>query len=100
MRAIDKRVGHFRHFEGSELIEALQEQGFHCLRFIRHGFPMHSLYKRLINNIAPEKVYESFQGGKDYSFLQKLLSQILYVSFYINYLFSKGDQVIILAERK
>lgn len=100
VRTIDKKVGHFRHFEGNELIATLNTQGFRCLRFLRHGFPMHSLYKRLINCIAPNHVYESFQGGKEYSFLQKLFSQFIYILFYVNYLFSDGDQVIVLAERR
>lgn len=100
VRKIDKIVGHHRHFEGEELRLHLKQHGFECLRIIRHGFPVHSFYKRAINFLAPEKIYDLFQGKKDYSFFQKCLSHVIYVAFYLNYLFSSGGQLFILAERQ
>jgi len=100
IRKIDRTVGHYRHYLGNELISHIENQGFRCLRSFHHGFPMHSLYKRLINNFAPDKIYASFQGGGEYTFLQKMFSQIIYITFYLNYLFSKGTQLFVLAERQ
>lgn len=99
-RRVDEIVGHYRHFKGAELKNAIEKQGFTCLRLVRHGFPMHSLYKRMINRMAPEKLYLSFHSGKKYSFTKKLLAHGLYFAFYLNWLFPMGDQLYILAERK
>ena len=100
VRPIDKMLGHYRHFQGDEIVAEIGKHGFKCLNVKKHGFPIHSLYKRLINAITPEKIYESFSGGKEYSFMQKIFSQILYLAFYIDYFFSTGNQLFILAERQ
>ena len=100
IRKIDKMVGHYRHFEGGELVSQLASQGFKCKRIIRHGFPVHSLYKRMINGVAPDQIYRLFDNGKKYSFAKKMVSHLLYAAFYLNYLFSRGDQLFILAERQ
>lgn len=99
-RRVDEIVGHYRHFQGKELIAAIEAQGFTCERMIRHGFPMHSLYKRIINLIGPDDLYLSFHSGKQYSFFKKLLAHLLYFAFYVNHLFPIGDQLYILAKRK
>lgn len=99
VRHIDEKVGHYRHFEGPELVAELEKNGFTCQRVMKHGFPFHSIYKRLINWISPESIYAAYSGEKKYSFWQKFISNFLYTLFYINYLFKSGDQLIILAER-
>lgn len=99
IRKIDRMVGHFCHFNGDELISQIESEGFTCVRFIRHGFPMHSIYKRLINFVAPEKMYGIFQGNK-YSSFQIIISNIIYYIFYLNYVFFTGSQLFVLAERK
>ena len=99
-RRVDEIVGHYRHFQGDELTTVIEKQGFTCLKIVRHGFPMHSLYKRIINRMAPEQLYMSFHSGKEYSFAKKILAHGLYFAFYLNWLFPLGDQLYILAERK
>lgn len=99
-RIIDKKLGHFRHYEGKELQAEIEKNGFECINIIKHGFPLHSLYKHLINFIAPDKIYDSFSGGKEYSFFQKIFCHGLYYLFYVNYLFRGGEQIIILAKRR
>lgn len=99
IRPIDKKVGHYQHFAGEELVKEIEKHGLSCRRIVRHGFPIHSLYKRLINNIAPDKIYNSFHNGEKYSFSQKIISQIIYKLFFLNYLFFSGSQLFILAER-
>ncbi|MEW6517397.1 MAG: methyltransferase domain-containing protein [candidate division FCPU426 bacterium] len=97
--AIDKMVGHRRHFAGPELAEALGRLGFRIVRMRRWGFPLHTLYKWLINSIAPERMYRSF-GASRYGWGQKAASQLLYGLFFINDWFPWGQQLLLLAERK
>jgi SAM-dependent methyltransferase len=95
---IDQIIGHRRHFSGPELAAAIEQQGFSVLTCRFWGFPLHSLYKILINGIAPEQIYASYGAGK-YGFFQKLVSQILYGLFFFNDFFHSGQQLIILARR-
>jgi len=95
---IDEMVGHFRHFQGTELIEACRANGFHPVRAFRWGFPFHSLYKRLINAVSPKKMYASFTRqrcgpGK------RILSSMLYGLFFLNDAFRGGQQFVALLER-
>jgi hypothetical protein len=62
----------------------------------RWGFPLHSLYKVLISQVAPEKLYNSFSGVR-YSLFQRALSHALYLLFYLNDFSNAGDQLIVLA---
>ena len=98
VRTMDRKVGHYRHFYGPELTSSLQEFGCTVLKVRRWGFPVHSLYKVLISKIAPDKIYDSFAGGRSYSLLQRLLSHILYLLFYLNEFWDSGDQLIVLAQ--
>lgn len=98
-RPIDIKVGHYRHFNGSEIISELNTLGFSCEPVIRHGFPIHSLYKRLINFASPDKIYTAFSGETKYSPFQKAVSNFLYYLFYLNDLFNGGEQVFIFAKR-
>jgi SAM-dependent methyltransferase len=99
-RPIDYKLGHYRHYTGDELKAEIEKNGFEVISFIKHGFPMHSLYKRLINFIAPDKIYNAFSSERKYSLLQKIISQTLYYLFYINYFFNSGDQIFVLAKNK
>jgi len=98
LRTIDKMVGHHRHFNGPELIAEITQYGFSC-ELTRHGFPMHSLYKKLINFIMPQKIYEDFSGIRSYTFSQRLISQCIYYLFFVNYFFRGGEQLFVLAKR-
>jgi hypothetical protein len=97
VRAMDRIVGHYFHFQGPELVAALEQAGCTVTRVRRWGFPVHSLYKRLISALSPETLYQSFSGGSSYSISQRFVSHILYCLFYMN-VFNAGDQIIILAE--
>jgi SAM-dependent methyltransferase len=99
MRTIDRKVGHVRHFKGDEIKHAIEIHGFEC-QVKRIGFPFHSLYKRLINFIMPDKIYDQFSGIKPYTFTQKFISTILYYSFYLNDFFNHGEQLMIFAKRR
>lgn len=97
--AIDKLVGHQQHFGGPELAAELGRHGFRVKRLRRWGFPLHTLYKWLINGVAPERMYRSF-GASRYGWGQKAASQLLYVLFFLNDLFPWGQQLLLLAEKK
>ncbi len=99
LRKTDTIVGHYRHYQGDELVTALREQGFKPVKMIRHGFPVHSFYKLLINWIMPENLYHSFHHQTQYSIVKKIIAHALYGLFFINYFFSSGNQLYILAER-
>lgn len=99
IRAIDKKVGHYRHFSGDDLVAEIETHGFSCEPIVRQGFPVHSLYKKLINAFAPEEIYAAFSGEKKYSFMQKSISNALYYLFHINYFFNRGEQIFILAKK-
>jgi SAM-dependent methyltransferase len=98
VRPIDKKVGHFRHFQGDEIKHEIEQYGFTCT-VKRVGFPLHSFYKRLINFFMPDKIYEQFSGARPYSFSQKCISQFIHCLFYLNDFFRGGEQLIVFAKR-
>jgi hypothetical protein len=95
---IDRMVGHHQHFTGPELAAELGRHGFRVKRLRRWGFPLHTLYKWLINGVAPERLYQRF-GASRYGWGQKAASQFLYGLFFVNDLFPWGQQLLLLAER-
>jgi SAM-dependent methyltransferase len=95
---IDRLVGHRRHFTGPELRRELERRGFRVVQERHWGFPWHSVYKTLINVLAPRTLYARF-GTARYGFGQKLVSQFLYALFFSNDWFASGQQIVILAER-
>lgn len=97
VRAMDRIVGHHRHFEGRELIAEIEANGCTVRTYRRWGFPFHALYKRAISLLSPEAMYQKFSGGGRYTFSQRFLSHILYGLFFMN-IFNSGDQIIILAD--
>ena len=96
IRPMDRMVGHCQHFQGPELVSALRDNGCSVMQVRRWGFPLHSLYKVLISQVAPEKLYNSFSGVR-YSLFQRALSHALYLLFYLNDFSNAGDQLIVLA---
>jgi len=95
---IDKMIGHYRHFEGKELITELERNNCQILYKRKWGFPIHTLYKYLINSFSPNAIYESFSESK-YGWGKKTLSNLIYAGFYINDLFRSGGQFITLAKK-
>lgn len=96
---IDKYVGHIRHFQGDDIVNALTEFGFFTARVFRWGFPFHSLYKLLSNGIAPNKIYKSFAEER-YGIGKRFISMLLYWLFYGNDFFNFGSQFIALMGKK
>lgn len=97
IRYIDKKVGHLHHFQSDELTEALSHCGFKTVLIKKWGFPVHTMYKILVNAISPEKIFQEFPISK-YSYKKIFLSRFLYSIFYINDLFRTGEQLFILAK--
>jgi hypothetical protein len=64
----------------------------------RWGFPLHTLYRWAISRVGADRMYDSF-GTERYSRAQIALSNALYGAFFVNDLFRRGDQVIVLARR-
>lgn len=100
LRTIDQKIGHYRHYAGSELKSEIEKCGFQCQSIERKGFPIHSLYKRVINQVNPDKIYAAFSGEKKYSLFKILFCQLLFYMFYLDELFQTGEQIYILAEKK
>ena len=98
LRAMDRKVGHFRHFEGPELIEALEAFGCRVDPLISWGWPVHSAYKSAISRVAPDQLYGAFSGGTGYGIGKKLASELLYRVFFINDMFRGGHQLIVHAK--
>ncbi|MDB5295147.1 MAG: methyltransferase [Phycisphaerales bacterium] len=98
VRAMDRMVGHHRHFDGRELAAAVAAAGLAVVRQRKWGFPVHSLYKALISRIAPDKLYDSFATGR-YSWPKRLVSDALWLAFFANDPFRGGAQYMLLAER-
>ena len=99
IRKTDLIVGHYRHYQGDELISCLKTNGFKCAELKQHGFPMHSLYKLLINIARPETLYNSFHSKDKYTLVKKGFAHLIYGLFFMDYFFSSGNQLYILAER-
>ena len=99
IRKTDLMVGHYRHYQGKELVSCLESHGFKCILTKRHGFPIHSLYKILINIFRPETLYNLFHGTGKYTRLKRGFAHIIYALFFMDYFFSSGNQLYILAER-
>lgn len=97
-RPMDLMVGHHQHFQGPELVAALEENGCEVVQVRRWGFPFHSLYKLLISNVSPDRLYNAFSGTR-YSLTQRLVSHALYGLFFLNTA-NAGDQLIVLARTK
>jgi len=96
---IDKKMGHYQHYKGPELIAELEKNNCQVLYRCQWGFPIHTLYKYLINSFSPDAIYESFSESK-YGWGKKTLSNLIYAGFFINNLFRGGGQFIVLAKKQ
>jgi len=95
---IDRHIGHLQHFRGPELAAAIERHGLKVQRLRHWGFPFHSLYKCAINRVAPQAVYAAF-GEQEYGLGKRVVAGLLNASFYVNDLFGRGTQVLVLARR-
>lgn len=98
IRYIDKKVGHIHHFRTEELIDEFSKHGFSIVTIKKWGFPIHTLYKILVNLILPENLFREFSIST-YSNKKIALSQCLFFLFFINDLFRHGEQLFILAKQ-
>jgi SAM-dependent methyltransferase len=97
-RPMDAIVGHHRHFTVGEIEDALRAEGLTPVSARRWGFPLHTLYRWAISRAGADRMYDRF-GTERYSKTQIALSNALYAAFFVNDLFRRGDQVIVLANR-
>lgn len=100
LRGHDEIVGHIRHFDGDLLSRALESRGCEVLLVRRWGFPVHTLYRALINMLGAERMYDQFGGERGYTRGERLLSNLLYASFFANDAFTRGEQLIVLARAR
>ena len=61
------------------------------------GFPFHTLYKKSISALSPERVYTAFSGGERYGPLKRLFSHAAVLPFFANDLFNSGSQLFVHA---
>jgi hypothetical protein len=97
LRAMDRLVGHERHFAGPELVLELERLGCRVERQIRWGWPVHSAYKAAISSLAPARLYDSYSAGRRYDFAKKAFSELLYRLFFLNDLSDRGEQLFVHA---
>jgi len=95
---IDKSLGHFQFPSKEKLCSILKSNGFNLLLVSEWGFPFYVCYKKLIDVVGADKIYSAYT--KKYSPFQKFTASCLYTLFFANDLFSKGCQLVLLAERK
>ena len=99
IRDTDRLVGHIQHFDRSLLTGAMEQEGFEVIYARQWGFPMHTLYRSLINKLGAERMYESFASSEKYTQRKKAISQLIYGSFFANNLFRTGEQLYVLAKK-
>lgn len=96
IRSTDVPMGHLRHYT-EEAIRALAERhGFRTVACFSWGFPFHSLYRALLD-LFPAGATGAF-GRAKYGPLQKLVSNLLHLLFYLNSARS-GCQLFYLGEK-
>jgi hypothetical protein len=100
LRTMDRLVGHHQHFRGPELVADLERNGLQVRQIRYWGFPFHSLYKALISQLSPARVYGSFSGGGTYGWTKRTVSALLYWLFFANDLWRSGNQLLMHAERR
>jgi Methyltransferase domain len=97
LRAMDRIVGHHRHYQGPELTVALEVLGCEVTPIRSWGWPMHSAYKASLSLFSPESLYQSFSGGARYGPVKRAVSEALYRAFFANDLVGRGHQLLVHA---
>jgi len=91
-----KIVGHYRHYKKKELVEIITRKGFKILYLREWGFPFHSLYKFCLD-LLPDRYKRRIGFGK-YGVFKRVLSETLYYLFFLNNLFNRGENIIMLVK--
>ena len=82
-------VGHVHGYSRSEVKAKLEKAGFKILKEMAWGFPLYTLYRRLVMNMPEETVSGSFDWKK------RAISEILYLLLFINLSFG-GERYYVL----
>jgi hypothetical protein len=96
VRPVDRLMGHHRHFRGEDITSHLSKRGWEAVTVRQWGFPVHSLYRWAVHHLGSDRVYDSFAEGRPYSRTQIAASEVLYRLFFVNDLFRRGSQLIVL----
>ncbi len=89
---MSKGMGHYRHYTGEELEKKLHRVGFEVLYKKEWGAPFsYPLYSSLRNKMGMSYVTGHYKWHK------KILTHLLYLTFYLNDFFSFGNQLFVLA---
>lgn len=89
--------GHCRHYGKADLLEKIAAAGFEIRHCREWGFPFHSLYKACLGLLPAEA--KKTVGLGAYGPLKRGLSHLLFGLFYGN-VFDRGDNIIVLAEKR
>lgn len=84
-----ERLGHLHGYSRDELKAKLSQAGFKVLREISWGFPLYSIYRRLVMNLP-----DNTTSGK-FNWKKRLVSEITYLLLFLNLPFW-GDRYHIL----
>lgn len=97
IRGTDVPMGHRRHYTERDLRELAGRHGFTPVASFAWGFPFHSLYRVLVDKVADAAM--SAFGQTRYGPLQKLVSNLLYLLFFLN-IPGRGCQLFYLGEKR
>lgn len=86
------KMGHVRNYRLGELEEKLKQRGLNILKRIQWGFPFYSPIVRKLQVLNPN------MGAGKYDTKTKLIASLLNLFYHLNS-FSRGDVLVILAEK-
>jgi trans-aconitate methyltransferase len=84
-------VGHVHGYSHDEVKQKLQKAGYQVIKEMAWGFPLYTIYRRLIMNVPEEAV------GGHFDWKKKLVSEITYLILFINLPFW-GDRYYVLCQ--
>jgi trans-aconitate methyltransferase len=84
-----ERMGHVHGYTRMELESKLRTSGFEIVRAIQWGFPFYNIHRRMANRMPARTSTGSFSPRK------KLVSNLLYLLFYLNVSY-QGERYYVL----
>jgi len=88
-----RQGGHLRHYTVAGLKKMLTQTGFDVLELRKWGFPLLSIYRRVMDTLSESQVLGTYGRGK------KLVCQLVYLAYYVN-CFNAGDCLFALARSR
>ena len=88
-----RRMGHVHGYNRAELEDKIQAAGFEIVKSIQWGFPFYNIHRRIANRMPETTSMGQYDGRK------KLLSDFLYVLFYLNIALG-GERYYALCRRR